>query len=149
MIWRLDGSVVGLLRVPVHVDVVQVLVGNVHLNTVLGHPTSRLTPTNLSIHAYTRMVVRSSICMELLTDNPFLDARLTSSRLVKRVDDEHFEGFPRREAHLVSSRVRDKENPLRILLLFDFLLTNWRIQRRDVGCVEIEHSGFCNIRGRR
>ena len=72
--------------------------------------------------------------------NPFVDARFSSSRLVKRVDDEHFEGFPHREAPLVSSRVCDKENPLRILLLLDFLL-NWRIQRRDVGCVEIEHRG--------
>ena len=77
---------------------------------------------------------------ELLTDNPFVDACFTSSRLVKSVDYEDFERFPRREVHLVSSRVCDKENPLRILLLLDFLLY-WFGESRSVGCVEIEHSG--------
>ena len=41
VVWRLDGSAVSLLRIPVHIGIVQVLVRNVQVDAVFGHPTLR------------------------------------------------------------------------------------------------------------
>lgn len=113
---------VSFLTISIHFNIVDVLIRYVYIDTVVRHPLSCLTPSNLPVHhADAGMIVRSSISMMLLAHHPFLHLCLSLSALIKCVDDKDFERLACWKSNLVRPGVCDEEDPSSALLLLRLL----------------------------